>query len=515
MLPKINPTHTKAWKALEVHKQTQAYKKPLLDAANFQFDMQELISYDFSMQNWNEETMKLLLDLAKETELPKAIEAMFSGLPINETEERAVLHTALRDFESEEVLVDGENVLPAIRQERVKIKAFCEEFQAGKLKGYTGKPIKYVVNIGIGGSSIGPQFVIDALKDYKQTDAHFYFVESIDGAALQEVLEKIDLEQTLFLVVSKTFGTLETMTNAKVIKEMLIAKFTEKALAQHLLAVTTEADKAEEFGIATERIFLFWDWVCGRFSLASSVGLVVAMFMGYENYESFLKGAEKADQDFRNTALEKNIPVLNALVGIWNVNFLGAQTQAILPYNKALEQLKAYLQQAAMESNGKSVDRNGELVNYATCPIIWGALGNEAQHSFFQLLHQGTHLIPMDFILIEEYKHKYTLHDKHIKANFYAQIKALSQGRCLEETLVKLQEEKEELAEAEIMHRVFAGGKPLTQILIKELTPYSLAQLVANYEHTYFVQGIIWNLYSFDQWGVELGKSLANIVVKK
>lgn len=507
MLPKINPTHTKAWEALQTHKDKAEYKANIEDVSAFRLALEDL-SFDFSLQNWNEQTLGHLLDLAKETKLTQAIEAMFTGKPINETENRAVLHTALRDFNAEAIYVEGENIIPAIQEEREKIKAFSQVFQTGALKGSTGKAFQHIVNIGIGGSSIGPQFVIDALKPYKQTEADFHFIDSIDGAALKEVLDTIDLERTLFLVVSKTFSTQETMTNAEVVKELLVQELGADAIAQHMIAITTDELKAKDFGIS--KIFLFWDWVCGRFSLSSSVGLVVAMAIGYEHYEAFLKGAAAADTHFRTQDFKNNIPVLNALVGIWNVNFLGAQTQAILPYNKALGQLTRVLQQAAMESNGKSVDRNGEYVNYATCPIIWGELGNEAQHSFFQLLHQGTHLVPMDFILVEKTLHDFAEHNHCLQANFKAQILALSKGRNLEDTLKKFKEEGVDLKDTQVLHSVFAGNKPLSQIRLKELTPYSLALLLTSYEHTYFVQGILWNIFSFDQWGVELGKSLVS-----
>lgn len=510
MLPKINPTQTKAWKQLEAHRASGAYKHAIVDKKNFKFDLDGILTYDFSLQNWNEQTLEYMLNLAESCGLKQAIESMYTGKKINETENRAVLHTALRDFSKKPIYVDSLDVSLAIAKEREKIKLFCDSFYSGKIKGSTGKEIQHIVNIGIGGSSIGPDFVIDALKDYRKTELSFHFLDSIDGAGLKELLDKIDLESSLFVVVSKTFTTLETMTNANLIKDLLIEQLGPKSLKQHLIAVTTNALKAEEFGVEPDNIFLFWDWVCGRFSLASSVGLVVALSIGYEQFEAFLKGAELADKHFRNTAFEQNIPVLNALLGIWNVNFLGAQTQAIIPYSKMLGKLPSYLQQAAMESNGKSVDRNGEYVNYATCPIIWGELGNEAQHSFFQLLHQGTHHIPADFILVERATHDFNKHEDLLKANFYAQIKALSEGRSLSETKQTLESCNIFLAENQILHRVFKGDKPVTQIYVSSLSPESLGALIAIYEHTYFTQGIIWNLYSFDQWGVELGKTLLN-----
>lgn len=508
MFPKVNPTTTKAWKLLEAHYLCEAYNSDKKNVADFYKEMPHQFSVDYQYGLWNEETRRLLIQLAEECALPKAIDALFSGQKINETEGRAVLHTALRDFSPLPVYVDGENVKPKIQAEREKIKQFVAQVHNGEILGSTGKTIQHIVNIGIGGSAIGPRMVVQALGAYRNSNIQVHYISSIDAEPIASLLESIDLERTLFLVVSKTFTTLETMTNAKLVKQYFIEQLGEAAWTYHIIGVTTEIEKAKHFGIPEDRIFLFWDWVCGRFSLWSSVGLSIALAIGYDNYESLLRGAEQTDLHFKTQDFKDNIPVLHALLGIWYANFHQCQTAAIIPYNHCLRELKLYLQQAAMESNGKSVDRNGEAIDYATCPVIWGEVGNDAQHSFFQLLHQGTVKIPTDLILVEEQNHKYTTSHELLLANYQAQLEAFAKGRGVQETKKYLHAQQMCPADNEILHRVFDGRKPITPLILQELTPENLGSLLAMYEHTYFVQGVLWNIYSFDQWGVELGKTL-------
>lgn len=509
MFPRINPTTTKAWQQLEAHFLADKHLSEKEDIGVFQKEMPGQFSVDYQYGLWNEETLQLLLALAQECELPKAIDALFAGEKINETENRAVLHTALRDFSPLPVYVNGENVKPKIQAERQKIKHFVDQVHNGEILGCTGKRIKHIVNIGIGGSAIGPRMVVQALDTYRQSAIQVHYVSSIEAEPIVSLLEGLDLEQTLFLVVSKTFTTLETMTNANLVKDYFIEQLGEENWSKHCVGVTTDKDKAIAFGISEHRLFLFWDWVCGRFSLWSSVGLSIALAIGYDNYEKLLLGAEETDTHFKSQSFADNIPVLHALLGIWYTNFHQCQTTAIIPYNHSLRELKLYLQQAAMESNGKSVDRNGEAITYATCPVIWGEVGNDAQHSFFQLLHQGTIKIPADFILIEKQEHKYTNSHQLLLANYQAQLAALTLGRNKKATQEYLLAQHINASEKDILHRVFAGRKPVTPLILKELTPLSLGSLLAMYEHTYFVQGVLWNVYSYDQWGVELGKTLA------
>lgn len=509
MFPKVNPTNTNAWKKLEAHFLADKHLSGKEDIGMFQKKMPGQFQVDYQFGLWNEETLGLLLELAEECKLPKAMDALFSGEKINETEGRAVLHTALRDFSPLSVYVDGENVKPKIQAEREKMKAFVDQVHNGEILGCTGKRIKHIVNIGIGGSAIGPRMVVQALDKYRQTDIQVHYISSIEAGPIVSLLESLDLEETLFLVVSKTFTTLETMTNANLVKEYFVEQLGEANWSQHIVGVTTDAEKAIAFGIPEDRVFLFWDWVCGRFSLWSDVGMSIALAIGYDNYEALLQGAEEIDLHFKKQALADNIPVLHALLGIWYTNFHGCQSSAIIPYNHSLRELKLYLQQAAMESNGKSVDRNGKAITYATCPVIWGEVGNDAQHSFFQLLHQGTIKIPADFILIEKQEHKHTNSHQLLLANYQAQLKALTQGRDKQATKEYLSENNLDVSEDSVLHRLFAGRKPVTSLILKELSPKSLGSLLAMYEHTYYVQGLIWNIYSFDQWGVELGKTLA------
>lgn len=515
MFPKINPTTTQAWKKLEVHFQSDEHLSEKQDNAFFDKKLGKQFQVDYQYGLWNEKTIKLLTDLAQECELPKAIAALFSGEKINETESRAVLHTALRDFSPNPIYVDGANKKPEIEAERNKIKTFVEKVHAGEILGSTGKTITTIVNIGIGGSAIGPRMVVKALDSYCRPEMQVHYISSIDAEPIVPLLDSLDLERTIFLVVSKTFTTLETMTNANLVKSYFVQHLGNAAWTHHVVGVTANAEKAMEFGITEGNIFLLWDWICGRFSLWGSVGLSIALAIGYENYEDLLRGAEETDIHFKTQEFNDNIPVLHALLGIWYTNFYGCQTSAIIPYNHCLRELKLYLQQAAMESNGKSVDRNGKAISYATCPVIWGEVGNDAQHSFFQLLHQGTSLIPADFILVKSQNHKHTDSHEYLLANYNAQIAALTGGRNLQATKDYLYNQNLKLSEEEILHRVFPGGKPVTSLQLQELTPKSLGSLLAMYEHAYFVQGVLWNVYSFDQWGVELGKTLAQSLCLK
>lgn len=510
MFPKVNPITTQAWKKLEEHFQSENHLSEKQDNTFFQKKLGEQFKVDYQHGLWNEKTIDLLVDLANECRLPDAIDALFLGEKINETEDRSVLHTALRDFSPLPLYVDGADRKPEIQAERHKLKAFVDGIHSGAIVGSSGKKITTIVNIGIGGSAIGPRMVVKALDCYRLPEIQVHYISSIDAEPIGPLLESLDLERTMFVIVSKTFTTLETMTNAELVKAYFIDHLGEAAWTHHVVTVTASQEKALKFGVPEENVFLFWDWICGRFSLWGSVGLSIALTIGYENYERLLRGAEETDLHFKTQDFSENIPVLHALLGIWHTNFHGCQTSAIIPYNHSLRELKLYLQQAAMESNGKSVDRNGKAITYATCPVIWGEVGNDAQHSFFQLLHQGTVLIPSDFILVENHHHKHTESHQYLVANYNAQISALTKGRDVLATKEYLGAKKVDICDNTILHRVFTGGKPVTSIRLQELTPESLGSLLAMYEHTYFVQGVLWNVYSFDQWGVELGKTLAN-----
>lgn len=510
MFPKVNPTTTQAWKKLEEHFDSENHLSNKQDIGYFGKTLGSQFEVDYQYGLWNKETIGLLVELAHECRLPNAIDALFSGEKINETEGRSVLHTALRDFSPMPLYVDGTDRKPEIQAEREKMKMFVDKIHAGAILGSSGKKITTIVNIGIGGSAIGPRMVVKALDNYRLPQMQVHYISSIDAEPIVPLLESLDLERTLFVIVSKTFTTLETMTNADLVKAYFIEHFGEAAWTHHVVSVTASPEKALKFGVPEENVFLFWDWICGRFSLWGSVGLSIALAIGYDNYEKLLRGAEETDIHFKTQDFLENIPVLHALLGIWYTNFHGCQTSAIIPYNHCLRELKLYLQQAAMESNGKSVDRNGKAISYATCPVIWGEVGNDAQHSFFQLLHQGTNLIPADFILVENHHHKHTESHQYLVANYEAQISALTEGRDKKATKEYLDKQNLDTSENTILHRVFSGRKPVTPIRLQELNPESLGSLLAMYEHTYFIQGVLWNVYSFDQWGVELGKTLAN-----
>ncbi len=522
MLKNINPTQTQAWKALTAHfesaqdmdlKELFAQDADRFDKYSARFGSDILV--DYSKNLINEETLKHLFTLAKETELKSAIEAMFSGEAINQTEGRAVLHTALRNRTNTPVMVDGEDVMPAVNAVLEKIKSFTERVIGGEWKGYTGKAITDIVNIGIGGSDLGPYMVSEALAPYKN-HLNLHFVSNVDGTHIVETLKKVDPETTLFLIASKTFTTQETMTNAHSARDWFLETAGDQAhVAKHFAALSTNATAVSEFGIDTDNMFEFWDWVGGRYSLWSAIGLSIALAVGFDNFVELLDGAHEMDKHFVSTELESNIPVILALIGIWYNNFHGAESEAILPYDQYMHRFAAYFQQGNMESNGKYVDRDGNAVTYQTGPIIWGEPGTNGQHAFYQLIHQGTKLIPCDFIAPAISHNPASDHHQKLMSNFFAQTEALAFGKSEEsvkEELVLSGKNAEEVAEI-APFKVFEGNRPTNSILVKQITPRTLGNLIAMYEHKIFVQGVIWNIFSFDQWGVELGKQLANQIL--
>ena len=523
MLPKINPTNTQAWFLLQKHYEEEMNRRHMRDL--FAADPERFkkfslvfndILFDYSKNIINQKTLQLLLQLADDCKLKDAIHEMFAGIKINETEHRSVLHTALRNFSDMPILVDGKDIMPHIQRVQTQMKTFCEEVHSGKHKGYTGKKIRFIVNIGIGGSDLGPVMVTEALKPYWKKDIETFFVSNIDGTHISEVLKLVRPEETLFLVASKTFTTQETMTNAHTARNWFLEKAVdEKHVARHFVALSTNEQAVTAFGIDKKNMFEFWDWVGGRYSLWSAIGLSIALTIGYDHFEDLLKGAYAADEHFRKEKFDKNIPVLMALLGIWYTNFFGAQSEAILPYDQYLHRFAAYFQQGNMESNGKSIDRSGNPVNYSTGPVIWGEPGTNGQHAFYQLLHQGTPLVPADFIAPAISHNPIGDHHQKLLSNFFAQTEALMNGKS--ENEVKIELMKEEKSQEDIKKltpfKIFEGNKPTNSILVKEVNPNTLGSLIAMYEHKIFVQGVIWNIYSFDQWGVELGKQLANRVL--
>jgi glucose-6-phosphate isomerase len=493
----------------------ELFADDLLRASKFKIEEGDFY-FDFSKNRITEETIALFVEAANEIGFSDQLMAFFGGEKINETENRAVLHTALRDFSSNEVLVDDANVLPLVKAEQEKMEAFCQKVHSGEWKGQTGKTIKNIVNIGIGGSDLGPVMVVEALKSYKVDGIESYFVSNIDSSHLYQTLKKVDAEETLFIVASKTFTTQETMTNALSARNWLIEQLgSEEAVAKHFVALSTNGKAVQEFGIAADNMFEFWDWVGGRYSLWSSIGLSIALNVGYENFEALLKGAHAADNHFRNTDLDKNIPFIMAALGVWYNNYFGAESHAVLPYDQYLHRFAAYLQQGDMESNGKSVDRNGNTVDYQTGPIIWGEPGTNGQHAFYQLIHQGTKLIPSDFIAFAKSNNPIGDHHEKLLSNFFAQPEALMNGKTVEEVIEELvaQGKSEEEIEKLIPFKVFEGNRPTNSIMIKELNPFNLGFLIALYEHKIYAQGILWNVFSYDQWGVELGKVLAKKIL--
>ena len=516
MLKNSNPTQTNAWKALQKHFAEVKDRHTLSlfeeDAARAdKFSIQWHDFYvDYSKNRIDEQTLKLLVNLAEECGLKDAIGKYFGGDLINNTEKRAVLHTALRAPENSVVNVDGKNVMPEVAAVKHKMKQFSEEVIAGKRKGFTGKAFTDVVNIGIGGSDLGPAMVTEALKFYKN-HLNVHFISNVDGDHVLETIKHLNPETTLIVIVSKTFTTLETLSNALTVKEWFLKAGSEKDIAKHFVAVSTNLQEIDKFGIDPDNVFPMWDWVGGRFSLWSAVGLSIALSVGYDNFEKLLKGAHAMDEHFRTAPFEKNIPVVLALLSVWYNNFYGAESQAIIPYTQYLHRFAAYLQQGIMESNGKQTDRDGNAIPYQTGVIIWGEPGTNSQHAFFQLIHQGTKLIPTDFIGFKHSLHGNADHHNKLMANFFAQTEALLKGKTEAEVRKEM---GDKVNEALVPFKVFTGNRPTTSFLIDKLTPESLGSLIAMYEHKIFVEGVIWNIYSYDQWGVELGKQLASKILK-
>ncbi|MDB9795501.1 glucose-6-phosphate isomerase [Flavobacteriaceae bacterium] len=519
-LSRINPAQTKAWTALQDH-----FNQDNTSDIKSLFESESNRAKDFSIQ-WNnfyvdysknalsKKTMDLLIDLSKEVGLSEAIAHYFNGTAINETESRAVLHTALRDKDATPINVDGENIIPQIREVKAQMKAFSNDIINGTKRGYTGKAFTDVVNIGIGGSDLGPAMVVEALKFYKN-HLKVHFVSNVDGDHVQEVIRELNPETTLFVVVSKTFTTQETLSNATTIKNWFLETASQEDVAKHFAAVSTNTQKISDFGIVPAHVFTMWDWVGGRFSLWSAVGLSIALAVGYDHFEAMLDGAFEMDQHFKHSPFKENIPVVLSLISIWYANFHKAETQAIIPYTQYLSRFSAYLQQGIMESNGKCFDRSGNRVSYETETVIWGEPGTNSQHAFFQLMHQGTKLIPADFIGFKKSLHGDTDHHNKLMANFFAQTEALLSGKTRTQVDQEFVEKVTDpaLAAKVAPFKVFEGNKPTNTLLIDQLNPETLGSLIALYEHKIFVQGVIWNIFSYDQWGVELGKQLATNIL--
>ena len=518
----INPTETKAWLKLQLHFETmksnsikEMFQNDTERAEKFHIQWNDFL-VDFSKNNINQQTLDLLLELAEEVKLNDAISSYFNGEEINQTESRAVLHTALRAPQSASVSVANKNVIPEIYEVKKNIQQFSNEIISGKRKGFTNKSFTDVVNIGIGGSDLGPAMVVEALQFYKN-HLNVHFVSNIDGDHVNEIIKKLNPETTLFVIVSKTFTTQETLTNSETIRNWFLKLASQQDIAKHFVAVSTNIEKVTNFGIEATSIFPMWDWVGGRFSLWSAVGLSISLAVGYDNFDKLLKGANQMDEHFKNESSNKNIPVILALISVWYNNFFGAETEAIIPYTQYLQKLAPYLQQGIMESNGKSIGRDGKPVNYQTGTIIWGEPGSNSQHAFFQLIHQGTKLIPTDFIGFVKPLYGNEDHHNKLMSNFFAQTEALLNGKSAAQVQAEFDKQGLEKPKADYLKpfKVFSGNKPTNTILIKQLTPETLGSLVAMYEHKIFVQGIIWNIFSYDQWGVELGKQLANSILSE
>ncbi|MEZ8096812.1 glucose-6-phosphate isomerase [Photobacterium swingsii] len=522
MLKNINPTQTPAWQALTAHfEQAQDLQLSELFAndserfTKFSAEFGSDILLDYSKNLITEETLAKLFDLAEQTELKAAIAELFSGEKINQTEDRAVLHAALRNRSNTPIMVDGKDVMPGVNAVLDKMQAFTARIVDGEWKGYTGKEITDVVNIGIGGSDLGPYMVAEALAPYK-TRLNMHFVSNVDGTHIAETLKGLNPETTLFLIASKTFTTQETMTNAHSARDWFLATAQDSAhVAKHFAALSTNATSVAEFGIDTDNMFEFWDWVGGRYSLCSAIGLSISLAVGFDNFVELLEGAHAMDKHFAETPAEQNIPVILALIGIWYNNFHGAESEAILPYDQYMHRFAAYFQQGNMESNGKCVDRGGNPVDYQTGPIIWGEPGTNGQHAFYQLIHQGTKLIPCDFIAPAISHNPISDHHPKLMANFFAQTEALAFGKSKEQVEAEFVAAGKSLDDVKdlVSFKVFEGNRPTNSILVKQVTPRVLGSLIAMYEHKIFAQGVIWNIFSFDQWGVELGKQLANQIL--
>ncbi len=521
-LPKINPTQTQAWAKLQHHftKIKDMHMRQWFSENKNRADEMTIkwrdFYVDYSKNRMDAETMDLLLELAEETQLKLAIDKQFQGDVINETEGREVLHTALRSPKTSGVLVEGEDIMSQIHAAKAEIKAFTNAIVDGERKGFTNKAFTDVVNIGIGGSDLGPAMVVDALQFYKNR-LTTHFVSNVDGDHVNEVLKKLNPETTLFVIVSKTFTTQETLSNANTIKDWFLKSASEADIAKHFVAVSTNIENVKSFGIDENNIFPMWNWVGGRFSLWSAVGISISLAVGYDNFEKLLSGAHDMDEHFKSEDFKTNLPVILALIGIWYTNFFESESEAVIGYSQYLNQFATYLQQANMESNGKSVDRNGEKVSYQTGNVVWGEPGTNSQHAFFQLIHQGTKLIPADFIGFAKSLHGNKDHQDKLMSNFIAQTEALLNGKSKDEVVseFKSQNTSEEIIEQLTPYKVFDGNKPTNTLLIDQLTPESLGKLIALYEHKIFVQGVIWNVYSYDQFGVELGKQLASKILKE
>ena len=522
MLPKINPAKTKSWRKLKEHYRVMKgrlmvdlFRQDPERFSRFSITFQDML-VDYSKNIMAKETFRLLLGLARECKLKEAIERMFMGDEINETERRAVLHVALRNRSNTPILVNGGDVMPEVNEVLAQMKRFSDAVISGNWKGYTGKPMTDVVNIGIGGSDLGPVMVTEALRPYWKPQIKVHFVSNVDGTDIAETLKKVSPETSLFIVASKTFTTQETMTNALTARKWFLDSAKSESLVKHhFVAISTNEEEVKKFGIDPENMFKFWDWVGGRYSLWSAIGLSIACATGFEHFVEILEGGHAMDIHFRETPFEKNIPILLALIGIWYTNFFGAQTEAILPYDQYMHRFPAYFQQGNMESNGKSVDRSGHEVLYQTGPIIWGEPGTNGQHAFYQLIHQGTKLIPCDFIAPAISHNPIGDHHRILLANFFAQTQALMKGKTKQEVVEELR--GSDVSDEEMMRlvpfRVFKGNRPTNSILVKKITPKTLGSLIAIYEHKIFTQGVIWNIFSFDQWGVELGKQLAKKIL--
>jgi glucose-6-phosphate isomerase len=522
MLNKVNPSETQSWKNLVDHykEMKNIHMKDLFVNDPDRFNKYSIrfngVLVDYSKNIITEDTLKLLLRLTDDVGLRDALNKMFNGERINETEDRAVLHTALRNRINIPVCVNDKNVMPEVNAVLSKMKDFSEKIISGEWKGFTDKKITDIVNIGIGGSDLGPVMVTECLRPYAKDGLEVHFVSNVDGTHITETLKRLNPETTLFLIASKTFTTQETMTNAFEAREWFLKCAKDHAyVAKHFVALSTNIEKVEEFGIDKDNMFVFWDWVGGRYSLWSAIGLSIACYIGYENYAELLQGAFEMDSHFRETPFERNIPVILALIGIWYNNFFGAQTEVILPYDQYMHRFPAYFQQGNMESNGKSVDRNGNKVNYQTGPIIWGEPGTNGQHAFYQLIHQGTKMIPADFLAPAISHNRIGEHHNILLSNFFAQTEALLNGKTKEEVTEELKRDGRSDDEIQKLypHKVFEGNRPTNSILFNKLTPRALGSLIVMYEHKIFVQGVIWNIFSFDQWGVELGKQLAKKIL--
>ncbi|MBX3213762.1 MAG: glucose-6-phosphate isomerase [Labilithrix sp.] len=517
-------TSSPAWKALSKHHEaaSRLHMRDLFASDPGRFARLSVeacgLFVDYSKHRVTDETMSLLFSLAKQAEIERWRDRMFAGERINFTEDRPVLHVALRNRGARPILVDGKDVMPDVRAVLAKMRLFSERVRSGEWKGHTGKSITHVVNIGIGGSDLGPVMVTEALRPYWKRELHPHFVSNIDGTAIAEVLRVVDPERTLFIVASKTFTTQETLTNARSARAWLVSQpgFDDGAVAKHFVALSTNEKEVRAFGIDPENMFPFWDWVGGRYSLWSAIGLSIALMIGMDAFEELLDGAFDVDEHFRTSSLERNIPVILGLLGVWYTNFFGAESHAILPYDQYLHRFPAYFQQGDMESNGKRVDRRGDaIVDYTTGPVVWGEPGTNGQHAFYQLIHQGTRLVPCDFIAPIETQNPMGDHHDILLANFFAQTEALMRGKTEAEARAELEAAGVSAERVALLtpHKVFPGNRPTTSILVQKLTPRALGALVATYEHKIFVQGIVWNINSFDQWGVELGKQLASAIL--